>query len=255
MTFVQLQALPTSRVSFGSWRDSKVPANWTEASRVPGGPTLLVEQSREECNSRLPTRLCSWPWSSSSRPPLGLLTGRLRPWAPPFPTAPQPFRPRSASVPDDPSPGRPPPPPPRAGAASRASGVTESAFSRRCGEDGTRRDRVGGHGESGPRLRAYRLEPASAAGAMDRAPAEQVRECPGCSRASGRARPSWSEGPGRCTGVGLCSAATSVALATVWSVFLLWRDNCGSLRVFLAILQIITLLKWSKSSFLSPFSY
>lgn len=69
MTFVQLQALPTSRVSSGSWRDSEVPANWIEASWVPGGPTLLVEQSWQESNSRLPTRLCPWPWSSSSRPP------------------------------------------------------------------------------------------------------------------------------------------------------------------------------------------
>lgn len=69
--FVQLQALPTSRVSSGSWRDSEVPANWIEASWVPGGPTLLVEQSWQESNSRLPTRLCPRPWSSSSRPPLG----------------------------------------------------------------------------------------------------------------------------------------------------------------------------------------
>lgn len=234
MTFVQLQALPTSRVSFGSWRDSEVPANWTESSRVPGGPTLLVEQSWEECNSRLPTRLCPWPWSSSSRPPSGLLP---RP-SPPLRTsisycasalsALLGFRPRW-SLP---------------GAATAS---TAASWSRLPGQwrsrvgvrPAVRRGRdpaapSGGHGESGPRLRVHRLEPASAAGAMDRAPAEQVRECPGCSRASGRARPSRSEGPGRWTGVGLCSAATSVALATVWSVFLLWRDFRGSLRVFLA---------------------
>lgn len=160
---------------------------------VPGSRAAELSQLNspgEECTSKLPTGLCPWPWPSSSRPrSLGLLLGRPRPCAPPFPTAPPPFRPRSASVPDDPSPGRPPSPPPRAGAASRASGVAESASGRRCGGDGTRRDRAGGHGESGPRRRAHRLEPAPDAGAMDRAPAEQVRECPGCSRPPG--------GPGR----------------------------------------------------------
>lgn len=142
--------------------------------------TILAGEQLETPNPAVPLALVVILPS-----PVGLLPGRPRPCVPPFPTAPPPFRPRSASVPDDPSPGRPPPPPPRAGAASRASGVAESASSRRCREDGTRQDRAGGHGESGPRLRAHRLEPASAAGAMDRAPAEQVRECPGCSRASG----------------------------------------------------------------------
>lgn len=130
-------------------------------------------------------------------PSLGSLLRHPRPCASPFPTAPLPFRPCSASVPDDPTPGRPPPPPPRAGASSPTSGVAESASGRLCGANGARRDRAGGHGESGPRRCAHRLEPAPAAGAMDRAPAEQVRERPGCSQASGPAgRLTWKAGGG-----------------------------------------------------------
>lgn len=151
-------------------------------------------------------------------PPPPSLLGHPRPCVSPFPTAPPPFRSRSASVPDDPSPGRPPPPPPRAGAASPASGVAESASGRLCGVDRARRDRAGGHGESGPRRCAHRLEPAPVAGAMDRAPAEQVRKRPGCSRASGPAgRRTWKAGGGGPAEL----SGDSVALAAVWSVFLL----------------------------------
>lgn len=185
---------------------------------------------------RHPPRQRPWPWRPVSYPSSGrslpVPASSPAPRSSPFPTAPRPFRPRSASVPDDPSPGRPPPPPPRAAAASPASGVAESASGRRCGADGVRRDRAGGHGESGPRRCAHRLEPAPVAGAMDRAPAEQVRELPGCSRASGPVGPPPLEGRERWTAAGLCSAATSVALVTFWSVFVFMKRLPWSPLVF-----------------------
>lgn len=144
MIFVQLQALPTSRVSFWLLKTLRGPSKLNRGvlgSRRPNSPswTILAGEQLEAPNPAVPLALVV-----NQPSPVGLLPGRPRPCAPPFPTAPPPFRPRSASVPDDPSPGRPPPPPPRAGAASRASGVAESASSRRCGENGTRQDRAGG---------------------------------------------------------------------------------------------------------------
>lgn len=103
---------------------SKIPSRfWLQRSlRGPGKVNTGVSSSRQPNPSRLIVLGGVWLLVSNlavllalavSQPHhLGSLLGHPRPCSSPFPTAPPPFRPCSASVPDDPSSGRPPPPPP-----------------------------------------------------------------------------------------------------------------------------------------------
>lgn len=144
-----------------------------EPARVPRSPAQALGRRSAHCSPRASALAVG---RRSARCPASP--------APPFPTTPPArvgsVRLFSASVPDDPSPKVPPPPPsPGAGASSSASGVAGLGVGARpIGAEVWRPvwTRAGGHGESGPRRSPHRLSgPVATAGAMDRAPADQVR--------------------------------------------------------------------------------